>query len=59
MLLTGGKLGELFTSLAFASALVALISFLYAEARENGDKKAWERIGLTSFGLHILEFSAS
>ncbi|MEM7513241.1 MAG: cytochrome c biogenesis protein CcsA, partial [Bacteroidota bacterium] len=33
---------------------MALISFLYAEARENGDKKAWERIGLTSFGLHIL-----
>lgn len=53
MLLTGGKLGELFTSLAFASALIALISFLYAEARENGDKKAWEKLGLWSFGLHI------
>jgi cytochrome c-type biogenesis protein CcmF len=52
-LLTGGKLGELFVSLSFASALVAMISFLIADQREGRDRQSWERMGVSSFVLHI------
>ncbi|MEM6802153.1 MAG: cytochrome c biogenesis protein CcsA [Bacteroidota bacterium] len=50
---TAGKLGEMFTSMAFASALVAMISFFMAERRHNLEKESWERMGVGSFGLHI------
>lgn len=52
-LLTGGNLGELFVSLAFASAVVAMISFLIADRREGLDRESWERMGVSSFVLHI------
>ena len=49
---TAGKLGELFVSLAFASALVSMISLLVADRREGPDKKQWERLGLGAFWTH-------
>ncbi len=51
--LTGGKLGEMFVSLAFASALVALVSFLIAEQREGLEQRSWERMAKGSFLLHV------
>ncbi|MEL6624402.1 MAG: cytochrome c biogenesis protein CcsA [Bacteroidota bacterium] len=51
---TGGKLGELFTSLAFAASLVAMISFFLADMREGKEKANWEKMGLWGFGIHAL-----
>lgn len=51
--LTGGKLGELFVSLAFASSLVAMVSYLLADQREGLDKASWEKMGKWSFLLHV------
>ncbi|MDX2250350.1 MAG: cytochrome c biogenesis protein CcsA [Bacteroidia bacterium] len=51
-LLTGGKLGELFTSAAFAGALVAAWSFFLAERSEGEDKKSWEKLGKGGFLVH-------
>lgn len=53
-LLTGGKLGELFVSLAFAGALVSTWSFFQAEQEEGLEKKSWERLGIGGFGVHIV-----
>lgn len=53
-LFTGGKIGELFTSLAFASALVAMISLFIADTKQGLEKQSWERLGLGSFALHGL-----
>ena len=53
VLFSGGKLGEMFTSLAFASALVAMMSFVFAEKASGEEKSSWERLGLGGFGLHI------
>lgn len=51
---TAGKLGEMFTSMAFASALVSMISFFMAERRQLAlEKASWERMGVGSFALHI------
>lgn len=49
---TVGKLGELFVSLAFASALVSMISFLIADRRIGLDQKQWERLGIGAFLSH-------
>lgn len=49
---TVGKLGELFVSLAFASALVSMISFLIADRRLGSDQKQWERLGIGAFLTH-------
>ena len=51
--LTGGKIGEMFVSLAFASALVAMISYLIADQREGLERTSWERMAKGSFLLHI------
>ena len=51
---TGGKIGEFFAALAFASALVALISLLFAEREKDQLQNSWERMGLWAFGTHIL-----
>ncbi|MCI4671524.1 MAG: cytochrome c biogenesis protein CcsA [Bacteroidia bacterium] len=50
----GGKIGEILVSLAFSSALVAMISFLIGDQREGQEKKSWERMGTVSFVAHIL-----
>lgn len=50
---TGGKLGEFFTALAFASAFVSMISLLLAEGQEGIEHKRWERLGLGAFWVHI------
>ncbi len=50
----GGQIGQLFASLAFAGAVVALISFLKAERMEGKDKKSWEKLGVGGFSTHIL-----
>ncbi len=49
----GGTLGEIFSSLAFASAFVAMVSFFFAEKQEGTEKQSWERMGKVSFGVHI------
>ncbi|MDP5171138.1 MAG: cytochrome c biogenesis protein CcsA, partial [Bacteroidia bacterium] len=49
---TAGKLGELFVSLAFASALVSMISLLIADRREGLDKRSWEKLGMGAFLTH-------
>ena len=50
---TVGKLGQMFASMAFASALVAMISFFMAERRHELEKQSWERMGVGAFSLHI------
>jgi len=50
---SGGNLGELFASLSFASALVAMVSFLIADAREGLEQRSWEKLGVGSFALHM------
>ena len=50
---TAGRLGEMFVSLAFSSAMVAMISFWMAERRVELEKHSWEKMGKASFGLHI------
>jgi cytochrome c-type biogenesis protein CcmF len=52
--MTGGTLGEFFSSLSFASALVAMFSLLLAEREQGVERRSWEKLGLTSFGLHAL-----
>ncbi|WNJ17435.1 cytochrome c biogenesis protein CcsA [Pontibacter sp. G13] len=52
--LSGGKLGELFTALSFASALVAMFSYFIADQREGLDRKSWERLADGSFWVHAL-----
>lgn len=53
-MLNGGFVGEIFTALAFASALVAMISLFLAEREKGAEKKQWEKIGRTSFITHIV-----
>ncbi|GAB4409500.1 MAG: hypothetical protein OHK0039_13230 [Bacteroidia bacterium] len=53
-MLTPGKFGELMTSLAFASALVAMVSFLFAERQDDTrERRSWERLAVGSFIAHI------
>ncbi|MEM7659254.1 MAG: cytochrome c biogenesis protein CcsA, partial [Bacteroidota bacterium] len=53
MELTFGKLGELFTSLSFASALIAMISYYLADRVPHpAEKSSWERMGKAGFLLH-------
>ncbi|MEZ4824755.1 MAG: hypothetical protein R3C61_00460 [Bacteroidia bacterium] len=51
-LLTGGKLGELFASAAFAGALVATLAFFLAEKYTGEEKKNWEKLGKGGFLVH-------
>ncbi|MEO0895411.1 MAG: cytochrome c biogenesis protein CcsA [Bacteroidota bacterium] len=51
---TGGKIGEMMVSLAFASALVSMISFLIADLREGQERKSWEKMGLAGFMTHTV-----
>ncbi|MEM6262949.1 MAG: cytochrome c biogenesis protein CcsA [Bacteroidota bacterium] len=51
--MTGGFAGEMFVALAFAAALVAMVSFVFAEKETGTEAKKWERLGLGAFGAHI------
>lgn len=53
-LLSAGSIGNMFISLAFASALVSMIALFWAESQEGSEQKYWDRMGLLSFGLHGL-----
>ena len=53
-ILLGGKVGELFASLAFAGAIVAVFSFFRADYSQPEEKSAWEKLGLGGFSAHIL-----
>ncbi|MEO1449247.1 MAG: cytochrome c biogenesis protein CcsA, partial [Bacteroidota bacterium] len=50
----GGTIGEIFTSLAFASALVSMLSFWVADQREGLEKEQWIRFGVWGFRIHAL-----
>jgi len=50
----GGQIGELFASLAFAGAVIALISFFRADSLDGKEKKSWEKLGIGGFSTHIL-----
>jgi|GEM_PF-79426 len=52
-LFTGGKVGEMFASLAFSSAFVATVSFYFAD-RNAAERSTWERLGKAGFYLHAL-----
>ncbi|MEM7367663.1 MAG: cytochrome c biogenesis protein CcsA [Bacteroidota bacterium] len=49
---TLGKLGELFTALAFAGALVSMASFFFADREVGQEKRSWERMGMAGFIAH-------
>lgn len=51
---TLGKLGELFTSLAFAGALVSMASFFFADREVGQEKHSWERMGTAGFIAHAI-----
>lgn len=53
-LLSGGKTGELFASLAFAGALLATFSFFMADKTRLEIKKGWEFLAVGGWGLHSL-----
>lgn len=47
-------LGHLFTSLSFASALVATLALLWRETRPESEKREWARMGGIAFSVHML-----
>lgn len=49
----GGQIGEMFTALAFSSALVSMIAFFLAESRRETEHARWEKLGTQSYWLHI------
>lgn len=49
---TIGKLGELFVSLAFASALISMISYFIADRKNTTEKRQWEKLGSGAFIAH-------
>ena len=54
-MITGGKLGELFTALAFASALVSVLAYFFSEKNKaEGRPSSWGKLGTTAFGVHII-----
>ncbi len=53
-LYTGGKVGEFFAALAFSGALIAVISLFKADASEEGEARAWQKLGDTGFLAHAL-----
>ena len=50
----GGKIGEAFAAMAFASALIATIAYFRAEYSPKSAKASWERLAATSFLAHII-----
>lgn len=54
---TGGAIGEFFAALAFAGALVALVSLLRASFLGGREKLAWERLGTGAFLVHGLSIA--
>lgn len=52
--MSGGFLGNIFTSLSFASALVAAISFFVAALGKQQERTSWQRMGSIAFGTHIV-----
>ncbi|MEZ4684805.1 MAG: hypothetical protein R3B47_01650 [Bacteroidia bacterium] len=47
-------LGHFFTSLSFASALVATLALLWRELRPEAEKREWARMGSIAFSVHML-----
>lgn len=54
MEILGGKIGELFSALAFAAAAVAAFALIRSEFVGSEDKKSWVRLGLSAFWVHAL-----
>ncbi len=51
--LIGGYIGEGFAALAFASAIVAMVSFFWADASDGKEKTAWGKLGIYAMLGHI------